>query len=74
MEIRVPSLGVGMSEGILVQWLVEDGSPVTEGQPIYELETEKLATEIESPGGGTIRHIGVAGETYDVGELIAEIS
>lgn len=74
MEIRVPSLGVGMTEGVLAEWLVADGANVAEGEPIYLLEAEKVETEIESPASGVLRQVGVKGETYQVGELIAEIA
>jgi pyruvate/2-oxoglutarate dehydrogenase complex dihydrolipoamide acyltransferase (E2) component len=71
--INIPKLGWTMEEGTLVKWLVEDGATVTEGQPIYLLETDKVENEIESPVAGTLRIVGEAGEVYEVGDLIAEI-
>ena len=41
MEIRIPKLGVAMTEGTIVQWLVEDGAAVAAGVPIYVLETDE---------------------------------
>jgi pyruvate/2-oxoglutarate dehydrogenase complex dihydrolipoamide acyltransferase (E2) component len=72
-EIRIPSLGVGMSSGILTEWLVEDGARVAAGQLLYCLESEKSVQEIESPADGVLRVVGELGVTYDVGELIAHL-
>ena len=73
VSILVPQLGWTMEEGTLQEWLVEDGTVVTEGQPIYTLETDKVENEIESPAAGTIRLIGIPGTVYAVGAQIAEI-
>lgn len=62
-----------MREGTLVEWSVPDGSVVSEGQIIYILELEKATMEVESPAAGVLRHTGVAGTTYPVGEIIGEI-
>jgi glutaconyl-CoA/methylmalonyl-CoA decarboxylase subunit gamma len=73
MTLKLPKMAVSMQEGTLVEWLVKSGDIVTVGQPLYLIETEKTAAEIESPFGGTILTIGVAGATYRVGTPIAEI-
>lgn len=71
--ISIPKLGVSMSEGTLVEWLVADGSTVAAGDPIYRIETDKVENEIESPSAGVVRQSGVEGETYDVGTQIGSI-
>lgn len=71
--INIPKLGVSMTEGTLVDWVVPDGMAVTAGDHIYTLETDKVENEIEAPTSGTLRHIGEAGETYDVGVQIGVI-
>ena len=73
MEIRIPKLGVAMTEGTVVQWLVDDGAAVAVGEPLYVLETDKVENEIESPTTGVVRIVGTPGEVYDVGTLIATI-
>ena len=73
-EVRVPKLGVSMEDGSISEWLVGNGDAVSEGQVIYRIETDKVEMDVESPAAGTIRLIGEAGETYAVGDLIAEIS
>lgn len=72
-EVTVPKIGFSMNEGILSEWLVEDGAQVTEGQPLYAIESDKSVNEVESPATGTLKIIGELGETYEVGTLIAEI-
>ena len=72
-ELRIPKLGMSMTEGALQEWLVPDGSSVTAGTLIYALETDKSTTEVEAPEAGTLRQLGVAGETYDIGTLIGTI-
>lgn len=54
-EFRLPDVGEGVSEGELVSWLVEEGDPVTEDQPLAEVETDKALVEIPSPINGTVR-------------------
>lgn len=72
-QVTIPKIGFSMNEGILSEWLAEDGSQVTEGQPLYSLESDKSTNEVESPASGTLKIIGEVGETYEVGVVIAEI-
>lgn len=72
-QVTIPKIGFSMNEGILSEWLAEDGSQVTEGQPLYALESDKSTNEVESPATGKLRIIGELGETYEVGVVIAEI-
>ncbi|MCO5794761.1 MAG: biotin/lipoyl-binding protein [Blastomonas sp.] len=72
-QVTIPKIGFSMNEGILSEWLVEDGGQVTEGQPLYSLESDKSTNEVESPATGTLKIIGEIGETYEVGVVIAEI-
>ena len=73
MLLRLPKIGMEMTEAVLASWLVEDGGTVTKGQPLYEMETDKVTNEIESPASGRLRHIAVPGVTYQVGDDVAEI-
>lgn len=72
-ELRIPMLSMAMEEGALSEWLVADGATVEIGTPIYTLESDKSAQEVESPAAGTLRIIAQPGETYPVGELIGTI-
>ena len=73
-QVTVPKIGFSMNEGVVAEWMVEDGAQVSEGQPLYALESDKSTNEVESPASGTLKIIGEIGETYEVGALIAEIS
>lgn len=72
--LKIPKAAVSMQEGTLTEWLVPDGTIVSEGQPIYVLELEKSTMDVESPAAGVLRHIGAAGTLYKVGEVIGEIT
>ncbi len=74
IEIRIPKLGMEMTEATLARWLVDDGAEITQDQPIYLLETDKVESEIPAPVSGVLRRIGNAGETYPVGEIIGELN
>jgi pyruvate/2-oxoglutarate dehydrogenase complex dihydrolipoamide acyltransferase (E2) component len=71
--VLLPKLGFSMNEGVLARWLVENGAMVKEGQPLYELESEKSVQEIEAPAGGVVKLIAASGQNYVVGDLLAEI-
>lgn len=72
-EVLLPKMGFTMNEGQLSEWLVADGAMVTEGQPLYALESDKSAQEVEAPASGRLRIIAEIGVTYEVGTVLAEI-
>jgi pyruvate/2-oxoglutarate dehydrogenase complex dihydrolipoamide acyltransferase (E2) component len=75
MDIVLPKWGMTMQDGVIAEWLVNVGDTVVEGQPIAVIETEKVETELESPGAGTISELLVdAGDTADVGSVIARMA
>ena len=45
-ELRVPAVGESVSEGVLARWLIAEGDVVAMDQPIFELETDKISTEV----------------------------
>ena len=57
IEIRMPELAPDITEADLIAWLVEPGSPVDQGEPVVEIETEKATVEIEAPASGILREI-----------------
>ncbi len=73
VEIRIPKLGMEMTEATLAEWLVDDGATVEQDEPVYVLETDKVENEVGAPVAGVLRRIGVAGQTYTVGSVIGEI-
>ena len=72
-DVLLPKLGFSMNEGKLVEWLVPDGGPVTAGQPLFSLESDKSINEVESPASGTLSIIKPIGEDYEVGTILATI-
>ncbi len=71
--IRIPKIGVTMSEAILAEWFAEDGAQLAAGDPLYSLEMDKATNEITAPVAGRLQIVGEVGETYQVGDLIARI-
>jgi 2-oxoglutarate dehydrogenase E2 component (dihydrolipoamide succinyltransferase) len=73
VEIKVPSAGESVTEGILSRWLKPDGSQIKSGEPLFEVETDKASTEVPAPADGVLK-IGVAeGETVEVGATVGTI-
>lgn len=67
----MPKLGLTMTEGTIARWLVEVGGAVEQGQPICEVETDKITTEVEAPGSGTLLRRIEADALVPVGAGIA---
>ncbi len=72
-EILLPKIGFSMNEGELTEWLVQDGQPATEGQPLFSIESDKSVNEIEAPASGMLRIHKPAGGTYEVGTVLGVI-
>ena len=73
VELKIPNVGESVSEGILNNWLVSNGDYVSEGQPVFELETDKTSMDVSSPAEGTVRIQVEAGKDVLVGETVGEI-
>ena len=75
IPVRMPKLGWTMEEGTVVQWHKKEGESVTEGEPLLEVETDKVNIDVESPASGILRAIKVGpDETVDVETVIAIIA
>ena len=73
--VTMPKWGIEMTEGTLAQWSVREGQQVNKGDPLLEVETEKIVNTVESPAAGTLRRIiATAGEVQPVGALIAVLA
>jgi pyruvate dehydrogenase E2 component (dihydrolipoamide acetyltransferase) len=74
-EIVLPQWGMEMQDGTIIKWLKKEGDPVQEGEPLLELETAKLETEIESTVSGVVAHILVSeGDTVPVRTVLAIVA
>ena len=75
IEVVMPQMGVSVSEGTVVKWLKAEGETIEADQPLLEISTDKVDTEVPSPGTGVVAKILVhEGETVDVGVKLAEIA
>ena len=72
-QIILPKIGFSMTEGVLAEWLVEDGASIKEGDPLFAIESDKSTNEVEAPASGVVRILGAAGETYEVVAIIGTI-
>ena len=72
--VTVPRLGEEMESGVLIRFLVEEGGAVRVGEPLYELDTDKVTQEVEAEADGVLLRVdGVEGVDYLVGATIAWI-
>ena len=72
-EVKLPRLGQGMEAGTIVKWLKTVGDRVERGEPLYELDTDKVTQEVESDFGGVLLQIAVQAGEVPVGQTIAVI-
>ena len=74
IDVVMPQMGVSVSEGTVTKWLKQEGEQVEADEPLLEISTDKVDTEVPSPGSGTLTQILVQeGETVDVGTKLAVI-
>src|SRR5215467_7506756 len=74
VSVSMPQLGESVTEGTVTRWLKHEGDHVTADEPLLEVSTDKVDTEIPSPVSGILRGITVAeDETVAVGAELAVI-
>ena len=72
--VTVPRLGEEMESGVLIRFLVEGGGAVRVGEPLYELDTDKVTQEVEAEADGVLLRIDAEdGGEYQVGATLAWI-
>ncbi|MEX0659454.1 MAG: 2-oxoglutarate dehydrogenase, E2 component, dihydrolipoamide succinyltransferase [Egibacteraceae bacterium] len=73
-EVTLPQLGESVTEGTITAWLVGVGDEVQADQPLFELSSDKIDTEVPAPASGVLTEIKVeVDETVDVGTVVAII-
>jgi len=73
-NVIMPALGMAQETGKLLRWLVAEGQPVAQGQPLMEIETDKVTVEIESPASGILAGIRARpGQEVPVGDVVAVV-
>jgi len=72
-EVILPRLGQGMESGTIVRWLKSEGEAVEKGEPLFELDTDKVTQDVEAEASGVLLKIAVAEGEVPVGETVAFI-
>jgi pyruvate dehydrogenase E2 component (dihydrolipoamide acetyltransferase) len=74
IDVVMPQMGVSVSEGTITRWLKQEGEHIEADEPLLEISTDKVDTEVPSPASGTVTQIFVQeGETVEVGTKLAQI-
>jgi pyruvate dehydrogenase E2 component (dihydrolipoyllysine-residue acetyltransferase) len=75
IDVVMPQMGVSVSEGTVTKWLKQEGENVARDEPLLEISTDKVDTEVPSPGEGVLATILVQeGQTVEVGTVLAQIA
>ena len=75
VDVVMPQMGVSVSEGTITKWLKQEGEAIEADEPLLEISTDKVDTEVPSPGTGVLQQILVPeGETVEVGAKLAVIA
>lgn len=73
VEIKVPSVGESVSEGVLSRWIKKTGDLVKSGDPLFELETDKASNEVPSLVAGVLTTTVAEGSTVAIGAIVGSI-
>ncbi len=75
IDVVMPQMGVSVSEGTITKWLKQEGEAIAADESLLEISTDKVDTEVPSPGEGVVAKILVQeGETVEVGTVLAVIA
>jgi 2-oxoglutarate dehydrogenase E2 component (dihydrolipoamide succinyltransferase) len=73
VDVRIPTLGESITEGVIVRWIKDDGAAVRTDDALLELETDKASVEIPAEQAGVLRILKAAGSTVQVGDVVGRI-
>jgi len=73
LEVKVPSVGESITSGLLGVWSKPDGAYVNAGEPLFEIETDKVTSEVVAEVAGLLKHLAKQGDTVNVGQVVASI-
>jgi 2-oxoglutarate dehydrogenase E2 component (dihydrolipoamide succinyltransferase) len=73
VDIKVPSVGEAITEGVISKWFKADGAAVRANEPVYELETDKATTEVVAPAAGVLSISVKEGQKVEVGSVVGRI-
>jgi pyruvate/2-oxoglutarate dehydrogenase complex dihydrolipoamide acyltransferase (E2) component len=73
-DITMPKYGLTMEDATILRWLKAAGEDVNEGEPILEIETDKVVVEVPAPASGRLaEQCAAEGDVVRVGELVGRI-
>jgi pyruvate dehydrogenase E2 component (dihydrolipoamide acetyltransferase) len=70
-EVIMPALGMAQETGKVLRWLKAEGETVAKGEPLLEVETDKVTLELEAPADGVVAALRAEGDDVPVGETVA---
>lgn len=74
MQVKMPQLRPQMESGLLVAWLKNPGDKVEQGEPLYEIESDKVVSQIASDFSGTLKQVlAEEGDEVQVDQILATI-
>src|SRR5215469_2362359 len=71
IEVKIPALGESITSGVLSAWHKRSGDPVSDGEALFTLETDKISTEVPAPGSGKLEIKVDAGQEVKIGQVVA---
>ena len=72
-DVKIPAVGESIAEGTLSRWLVADGAIVSDSTPLFELETDKITTEVQAGAAGKVTFKVKEGTVLPIGAFVATI-
>jgi len=73
-DVLMPQMGESIAEGTIVRWIKQVGEPVERDEPLFEISTDKVDTEVQAPASGVLLEIRAKqGETVEVNSVVAVI-
>jgi 2-oxoglutarate dehydrogenase E2 component (dihydrolipoamide succinyltransferase) len=73
IEVKIPAVGESITSGVLATWHKRDGDIVHDGEALFTLETDKIATEVPAVGSGRLRIQVEAGQEVKIGQVVASL-
>src|SRR5215831_11319344 len=71
IEVKIPAVGESITSGVLSAWHKRSGDPVSDGEALFTLETDKISTEVPAPGSGKLEIRVDAGQDVKIGQVVA---
>ena len=74
VSLKLPLFGMNMEEATIVKWHKQAGEAFRKGDPLYDVETEKVTSEVVAPCDGTLLEaLAAEGQTINVGDIVCQI-